>query len=213
MNSTEKDKTVPENQHVDTFIEALTERLKIGWRTNWFFFPVKFPTFITIFPFSGMLQKLLHPCFWSVLLFFSPQAFMLCPAELVYQEVILQPEKMVHWNRTVSACQVTTLTYIYSLFFPFEHFSLLTCVVPMSNGALCLLLRSSRGLTTTLWYHMMSPLEQQGELCLRGTSAQANSRLFLFLSFFFTNFCLFESSCGLQVWNGVNWLTDWFLFL
>lgn len=31
---------------------------------------------------------------------------MQCPAELVYQEVILQPEKMVHWNRTVSACQV-----------------------------------------------------------------------------------------------------------
>lgn len=32
---------------------------------------------------------------------------MQCPAELVYQEVILQPEKMVHWNRTVSVCQVT----------------------------------------------------------------------------------------------------------
>lgn len=31
---------------------------------------------------------------------------MQCPAELVYQEVILQPEKMVHWNRTVSVCQV-----------------------------------------------------------------------------------------------------------
>lgn len=33
---------------------------------------------------------------------------MQCPAELVYQEVILQPEKMVHWNRTVSVCQVTS---------------------------------------------------------------------------------------------------------
>lgn len=31
---------------------------------------------------------------------------MQCPAELVYQEVILQPEKMVQWNRTISACQV-----------------------------------------------------------------------------------------------------------
>lgn len=35
---------------------------------------------------------------------------MQCPAELVYQEVILQPEKMVQWNRTVSACQVSSLT-------------------------------------------------------------------------------------------------------
>lgn len=130
------------------------------------------------------VAKAFTSLFLKCITVFSPQAFMLCPAELVYQEVILQPEKMVHWNRTVSACQVTTLTYIYSLFFPFEHFSLLTCVVPMSNGALCLLLRSSRGLTTTLWYHMMSPLEQQGELCLRGTSAQANSRLFLFLFLF-----------------------------
>lgn len=34
---------------------------------------------------------------------------MQCPAELVYQEVILQPEKMVQWNRTVSACQVRSL--------------------------------------------------------------------------------------------------------
>ncbi|KAF3699906.1 StAR-related lipid transfer protein 3 [Channa argus] len=37
---------------------------------------------------------------------FILKAFMQCPAELVYQEVILQPEKMVQWNRTVSACQV-----------------------------------------------------------------------------------------------------------
>lgn len=34
---------------------------------------------------------------------------MQCSAELVYQEVILQPEKMVQWNRTISACQVTAL--------------------------------------------------------------------------------------------------------
>ncbi|XP_057717126.1 stAR-related lipid transfer protein 3 isoform X2 [Corythoichthys intestinalis] len=33
-------------------------------------------------------------------------ALVQCPAELVYQEVILQPEKMVLWNRTVSACQI-----------------------------------------------------------------------------------------------------------
>ncbi|KPP60612.1 stAR-related lipid transfer protein 3-like [Scleropages formosus] len=33
-------------------------------------------------------------------------AFMQCPAELVYQEVILQPEKMVQWNRTILACQI-----------------------------------------------------------------------------------------------------------
>lgn len=46
----------------------------------------------------------------SYMIFF--QAFMQCPAELVYQEVILQPEKMVQWNRTVSVCQVTP---VYSL--------------------------------------------------------------------------------------------------
>ncbi|XP_061087964.1 stAR-related lipid transfer protein 3 isoform X1 [Conger conger] len=37
---------------------------------------------------------------------FILKAFMQCPAELVYQEVILQPEKMVQWNRTVSGCQI-----------------------------------------------------------------------------------------------------------
>nr|XP_046271759.1 stAR-related lipid transfer protein 3 isoform X1 [Scatophagus argus]XP_046271760.1 stAR-related lipid transfer protein 3 isoform X1 [Scatophagus argus] len=37
---------------------------------------------------------------------FILKAFMQCPAELVYQEVILQPEKMVQWNRTVSICQI-----------------------------------------------------------------------------------------------------------
>lgn len=82
---------------------------------------------------------------------------MQCPAELVYQEVILQPEKMVHWNRTVSACQVA------------QHFltPLATCTCFVFQHpyltVLSALLRSSRGLTTTLWYHMMSPLEQQGE--------------------------------------------------
>ncbi|XP_072106187.1 stAR-related lipid transfer protein 3-like, partial [Mobula birostris] len=33
-------------------------------------------------------------------------AMLQCPAEFVYQEVILQPEKMVTWNRTVAVCQV-----------------------------------------------------------------------------------------------------------
>uniref|UniRef100_A0AAY5EQW9 StAR-related lipid transfer protein 3 n=1 Tax=Electrophorus electricus TaxID=8005 RepID=A0AAY5EQW9_ELEEL len=37
---------------------------------------------------------------------FILKALMQCAAELVYQEVILQPEKMVQWNRTVSACQI-----------------------------------------------------------------------------------------------------------
>ncbi|XP_058140145.1 stAR-related lipid transfer protein 3 isoform X1 [Dasypus novemcinctus] len=34
------------------------------------------------------------------------QTFLPCPAELVYQEVILQPERMVLWNKTVTACQI-----------------------------------------------------------------------------------------------------------
>lgn len=37
---------------------------------------------------------------------FILKALLQCPAELVYQEVILQPEKMVHWNKTVSVCQI-----------------------------------------------------------------------------------------------------------
>ena len=69
----------------------------------------------------------------------------------------------------------------------FVHFSLCSCSVFKSNGGLCRLLRSFRGLMTTLWYHMMSPLEQQAELCLRGTSAQhtaAVSSLFIFQLFY-----------------------------
>ncbi|EAW60584.1 START domain containing 3, isoform CRA_a, partial [Homo sapiens] len=38
--------------------------------------------------------------------FYSSQTFLPCPAELVYQEVILQPERMVLWNKTVTACQI-----------------------------------------------------------------------------------------------------------
>lgn len=37
---------------------------------------------------------------------FLLKALIQCPAEVVYQEVILQPEKMVLWNRTVAVCQV-----------------------------------------------------------------------------------------------------------
>ncbi|GCC38755.1 stAR-related lipid transfer protein 3 [Chiloscyllium punctatum] len=49
---------------------------------------------------------------------FILKAFLQCPAELIYQEVILQPEKVVIWNRTVTVCQVlqrvddnTVITY------------------------------------------------------------------------------------------------------
>ncbi|XP_044855341.1 stAR-related lipid transfer protein 3 isoform X2 [Mauremys mutica] len=37
---------------------------------------------------------------------FILKAFMQCPAETVYQEVILQPERMILWNKTVAACQI-----------------------------------------------------------------------------------------------------------
>ncbi|XP_067869800.1 stAR-related lipid transfer protein 3 isoform X2 [Heterodontus francisci] len=37
---------------------------------------------------------------------FILKAFLQCSAELVYQEVILQPEKLVIWNKTITVCQV-----------------------------------------------------------------------------------------------------------
>ncbi|XP_039372744.1 stAR-related lipid transfer protein 3 isoform X2 [Mauremys reevesii] len=37
---------------------------------------------------------------------FILKAFLQCPAETVYQEVILQPERMILWNKTVAACQI-----------------------------------------------------------------------------------------------------------
>ncbi|NXK70380.1 STAR3 protein, partial [Sylvietta virens] len=37
---------------------------------------------------------------------FILKAFLQCSPEIVYQEVILQPEKMILWNRTVAACQI-----------------------------------------------------------------------------------------------------------
>uniref|UniRef100_A0A8D2P390 StAR related lipid transfer domain containing 3 n=1 Tax=Zosterops lateralis melanops TaxID=1220523 RepID=A0A8D2P390_ZOSLA len=40
---------------------------------------------------------------------FILKAFLQCSPEMVYQEVILQPEKMILWNRTVAACQVSVL--------------------------------------------------------------------------------------------------------
>ncbi|XP_078501778.1 stAR-related lipid transfer protein 3 [Lissotriton helveticus] len=37
---------------------------------------------------------------------FIVKALMQCTAEVIYQELILQPEKMTLWNKTVSLCQV-----------------------------------------------------------------------------------------------------------
>uniref|UniRef100_V9KS96 StAR-related lipid transfer protein 3-like protein n=1 Tax=Callorhinchus milii TaxID=7868 RepID=V9KS96_CALMI len=37
---------------------------------------------------------------------FILKAFLQCSAELIYQEVILQPEKLVIWNKTIAVCQV-----------------------------------------------------------------------------------------------------------
>ncbi|NXM89216.1 STAR3 protein, partial [Oenanthe oenanthe] len=37
---------------------------------------------------------------------FILKVFLQCSPEIVYQEVILQPEKMILWNRTVAACQI-----------------------------------------------------------------------------------------------------------
>lgn len=122
---------------------------------------------------------------------------MQCPAELVYQEVILQPEKMVFWNRTVSICEVTTPWHVYVHFHRIYLPSFLSyeTFILVKLCPLCLL-RSFRGLTTTLWCHMMSPLEQQGGSCLRGTSQQ---RLLLLLfpvmSMKWTDWLMGFSSC------------------
>uniref|UniRef100_A0A4W3HPQ9 StAR related lipid transfer domain containing 3 n=1 Tax=Callorhinchus milii TaxID=7868 RepID=A0A4W3HPQ9_CALMI len=48
---------------------------------------------------SGYVQ-----CHWWNVCFL--QAFLQCSAELIYQEVILQPEKLVIWNKTIAVCQV-----------------------------------------------------------------------------------------------------------
>ncbi|KAB0398652.1 hypothetical protein E2I00_013899, partial [Balaenoptera physalus] len=45
---------------------------------------------------------------------FILKTFLPCPAELVYQEVILQPERMVLWNKTVTACQRRRDRYLSS---------------------------------------------------------------------------------------------------
>uniref|UniRef100_A0A8D0BEE7 StAR related lipid transfer domain containing 3 n=1 Tax=Salvator merianae TaxID=96440 RepID=A0A8D0BEE7_SALMN len=49
---------------------------------------------------------------------FILKAVLQCPAEIIYQEMILQPEKMVLWNKTLLACQIlqrvddnTSVTY------------------------------------------------------------------------------------------------------
>ncbi|XP_016103269.1 stAR-related lipid transfer protein 3-like [Sinocyclocheilus grahami] len=52
---------------------------------------------------GGGVYTLEIPCHGKT---FILKALLQCSAELVYQEVILQPEKMVQWNRTVSVCQI-----------------------------------------------------------------------------------------------------------
>ncbi|XP_060111466.1 stAR-related lipid transfer protein 3 [Heteronotia binoei] len=49
---------------------------------------------------------------------FILKAVLQCPAEIIYQEMILQPEKMVLWNKTLLVCQIlqrvddnTTISY------------------------------------------------------------------------------------------------------
>ncbi|XP_048373670.1 stAR-related lipid transfer protein 3 isoform X1 [Sphaerodactylus townsendi] len=49
---------------------------------------------------------------------FILKAVLQCPAEIIYQEMILQPEKMVLWNKTLLTCQIlqrvddnTTISY------------------------------------------------------------------------------------------------------
>lgn len=132
---------------------------------------------------------------------------MQCPAELVYQEVILQPEKMVHWNKTVSACQVTTfylMTYISSLFWlPFGHFASRSCLMVLCafssdppegwwqySGIIWCLLRRSRG-------SCVCKVHQQSK-------QQASS--------FFRHFI--KSSCGLKAcnWTKIDWLIDFSSF-
>lgn len=115
-----------------------------------------------------LVNVLQHLCLYLTaarLLFAGFQALMQCPAELVYQEVILQPEKMVQWNRTISACQVRPWTDVRS------HLSLFsTPFRPVRSSNVCPLLRSSRGSMTTPWCHMTFPQEQREELCLPGSA-------------------------------------------
>lgn len=93
---------------------------------------------------------------------------MQCPAELVYQEVILQPEKMTQWNKTVSACQVTASVSGWFLFLD-------SFLLRDSHTAGFFLIRSSRESTTTLWCHTTCLLERREESCLQGPSVQNTS--------------------------------------
>lgn len=96
--------------------------------------------------------------------FAGSQALMQCPAELVYQEVILQPEKMVQWNRTISACQVSPWRDVGPRLSP--------VLGPVRSSNVCPLLRSSRGSTTTPWCPMTFPQEQREEWCLPGSASR-----------------------------------------
>jgi len=76
------------------------------------------------------------------------------------------------------------------------------------NTVPCLLLRSFRGLMTTLWCHMMSPVGQPGELCLPGTSAQQASclKIWLFLAVIFSINLVFIGTSSKTKW--IDFLMD-----
>ncbi|KAL8175876.1 UNVERIFIED_CONTAM: StAR- lipid transfer protein 3, partial [Gekko kuhli] len=65
--------------------------------------------------FGDTVHSLEMPFYGKV---FILKAVLQCPAEIIYQEMILQPEKMVLWNKTLLACQIlqrvddnTTVSY------------------------------------------------------------------------------------------------------
>nr|XP_034990838.1 stAR-related lipid transfer protein 3 [Zootoca vivipara]XP_034990839.1 stAR-related lipid transfer protein 3 [Zootoca vivipara]XP_034990840.1 stAR-related lipid transfer protein 3 [Zootoca vivipara] len=72
-------------------------------------------TFERCSEFGDTVHSLEMPFYGKV---FILKAILQCPAEIVYQEMILQPEKMVLWNKTLLACQIleriddnTTVSY------------------------------------------------------------------------------------------------------
>lgn len=146
---------------------------------------------------------------------------MQCPAELVYQEVILQPEKMVQWNRTVSVCQVKPLTCFFMNFSVLlEHFSLCSRVVTVF---FFFLLPSSQILQrvddNTLVSYDVSAGAAGGVVSARYTSMTKKAAFFFCCFFFFS--VIFSSyllpfvflSWGLQIRSKVDWLSDWFFLL
>ncbi|XP_054848772.1 stAR-related lipid transfer protein 3 [Eublepharis macularius] len=72
-------------------------------------------TFERCSDFGDTIHTLEMPFYGKV---FILKAVLQCPAEIVYQEMILQPEKMVLWNKTLLTCQIlqrvddnTTISY------------------------------------------------------------------------------------------------------